>query len=180
MAMVRGIAFVSAAALISIACGSDNGQDPQSRVLVTPGTKPPPDPMAPLTDPQQPDFDDEETAPPPDPAAPAPNPQQPTPAPPSGSNLPRSVVASCQALCTSSVGAECRVDCGRYCEAFSRIGAGCAREAQVFIECIAAQGVSCREQSGTINAPIGRCRDQLVESLQVSEACLGQLFPERD
>jgi hypothetical protein len=177
MAMVRGIAFLSAAALISIGCGTDSGQEPQSRVLVSPGTEPPADPMAPLMDPQQPAFDDEASAPPPDPSAPVPNQQQPTPAPPSASNLPRAVVAACQAICTSSVGAECRVDCGRYCEAFSLIGSSCSREARVFIECIAAQGITCREQSGTINAPIGRCREELVSSVQVSEACIGQLFP---
>ena len=170
--MLRGIAIASTAGLMAVACGSDSGQNPQGYVPPPPATSPPPNPMAPPSNPQQPDFN--QNAPPPNPQAPTPNQQQPTPAPASGATIPASTVASCRDIC-GEVASECQANCDVYCDFFSLIGANCSDEAEGLIRCIAAEGIECR-QSGNINPPIGRCRNELVDSMQVSEACLTALF----
>lgn len=84
------------------------------------------------------------------------------------------MVQTCRSLCGAIV-AECRDDCDDFCDAFSLIAAGCAREAGALLECYA-QNANCREESGELDLPRGRCRGELVESMNVSEFCLDELF----
>jgi hypothetical protein len=168
------MAIALSGALLLAACGSDGEQQPQPLPPVPPSYNPPRNAMAPLPNGQQPTLNG--NAPALNPSAPSPNPQQPTPTRSGGggSGLPPQIVQSCRNLC-GFVESTCRASCDAYCDAFSSISGNCAAAAAALLVCYAQEGAECR-QDGDLDLP-GRCRNELIDSMAVSEACLDELFP---
>ena len=172
--MLRPMAIALSGALLLAACGSSGENQPRDVPPVPPSYNPPRNLMAPLPNGQQAAFND--NAPAANPSAPLPNPQQPTPPPRSGAGgLPPQVVQLCRNLC-GSVQPRCSESCQAYCDASAFISANCASAAAALLVCYAQQGAECN-QDGELDLPQGRCRNELVDSMPVSEACLDDLFP---